>query len=258
MWRLTREGNCELWEEVFGDHFYNRMTQAKALLQGAELATELNDTASAFWYRSQALQIQHEIEKHWKADRGLFLPTIGESGHAKGKISGLDASIILAVLHTGFDDRFLFETDDAKVLSNFHQLVSAFAALYPINHSGFEGLAIGRYPEDVYGGTHFERGNPWVLITAAFANFSYRNSSRAILANREEEARAWFAKAESFLSRIKRHENPDGSLSEQIDAETGYMISARDLTWSHVEVLQALRAREHASKAIMKFGVDRP
>lgn len=247
-----RNPNCELWEEISGDHFYNRIVQVKALRQGAEFAKNHGDSGSAFWYQTEALKLDHELQKHWRTERGLFLPSMNVIGDDKGKNSGLDSAVILAALHSGFDGEFVLEPTDSKILSNFHLLVQAFQQLYPINRVGFPGVAVGRYPEDIYGGTHFDRGNPWVLITAAFANFSYQNAKAAQRLDRQEESQAWLAKGDAFLKRIQIHGNPDGSLSEQIDAETGYMISARDLTWSHVEVLQALRARQQVLRRSAK------
>src|SRR5262249_1935246 len=37
----------EIWEEVKGNHFYTRLVQRKALLDGAKLAEELNDSGAA-------------------------------------------------------------------------------------------------------------------------------------------------------------------------------------------------------------------
>ena len=41
-----------------------------------------------------------------------------------------------------------------------------------------------------------------------------------------------------YLETVRRYANPDGSMSEQIDKETGAMISARDLTWNYVSFLR--------------------
>ena len=49
-----------------------------------------------------------------------------------------------------------------------------------------------------------------------------------------------------YLARVKYHPNPDGSLSEQMDRDTGFMTSARDLTWNYAAFLTAIRSREEA------------
>ena len=45
------------------------------------------------------------------------------------------------------------------------------------------------------------------------------------------------------MLRVQLHANPDGSLSEQIDRHSGYMSSARDLTWNYAALLTAAWAR---------------
>ena len=86
--------------------------------------------------------------------------------------------------------------------------------------------------------------------TAAFANASYRVALAKFDPGHALEAETWFKKGDAFMSRVQTHANPDGSLSEQIDRASGYMTGARDLTWSHVEVIQAIRARAPAAAAL--------
>ena len=50
-------------------------------------------------------------------------------------------------------------------------------------------------------------------------------------------------KGNDFLRRVQYHANPDGSLSEQINKETGFLESARDLTWNYAAFLTAIDKR---------------
>lgn len=50
-------------------------------------------------------------------------------------------------------------------------------------------------------------------------------------------------KGDAYMRRIIYHANPDGSLAEQIDRNSGYMVSARDLTWSYAAFITAFGAR---------------
>ena len=251
-----RDANCEPWEEVAGHHFYNQLVQERALKDGAELATALDDPGAANWYASQAEAISVELQKYFNPSTGAFVPTLVQTGGLQGKTSGLDSATILAVLHTSFEPTRapLIGFNDSRFISTFEALVSAFQPLYSVNTNTVAanvGPAIGRYPEDVYDGLGFANGNPWVLITAAFANASYRIAENQMQAGSPAAAKAWLARGDSFMERVKLHANADGSLSEQIDRQTGYMRGARDLTWSHVEVIQAIRTRNRVRSLIL-------
>lgn len=86
-----------------------------------------------------------------------------------GKSSELDIAVVLAVLHAGRSTGWAklttsfeavkggesFESAD-KVLATLDKLVKAFYETYPLNKGRREGdkkeaVALGRYPEDVYG-----------------------------------------------------------------------------------------------------------
>ncbi len=244
-----REKSCDIWEEVEGDHLYTRLAQHRALEDGATLATDLGDPAAAHFYRSQAAELRVAIAKHWDATRGLLLPTIGRSGGLDSKKSDLDSQVILGLLHGSG-----IAIDDTRAIATMKAQSETFARLYSINfRSGAPGVAIGRYPEDVYDGDRFEGGNPWVLTTAAFATAHYAISLAAldngdrIIADRE------LSSGDEYLERIRYHSMTDGSLSEQLNRDTGFMTSARDLTWSHAELIRAAHARE---KLISKRGAS--
>jgi glucoamylase len=125
--------------------------------------------------------------------------------------------------------------------------IESFKAIYPINQrAGVAGVGIGRYPEDRYDGANMEGGNPWILITAAFANAYYRAAMEMAEVGDLPQAKSLFVQGDQFLKRVQYHANPDGSMSEQFDRRTGFMTSARDLTWSHAEIIQASWARKRA------------
>ena len=50
-------------------------------------------------------------------------------------------------------------------------------------------------------------------------------------------------RGDAFMARIRIHAAADGSLAEQIDRNSGYMCSARDLTWSYASLITAAWAR---------------
>lgn len=55
-----------------------------------------------------------------------------------------------------------------------------------------------------------------------------------------------FEEADSYLSRVLFHRNADGSLSEQMNRENGYMQGAPNLTWSHASFITAKLRRDEA------------
>jgi glucoamylase len=139
---------------------------------------------------------------------------------------------------------------------------------------------IGRYPEDKYNGANDDEGNPWFLLTAAFAEHAYRVRdifSKAQAIGVTELNRGYFSAAlaasgstatvsagdsiaasdprfsamtkglttigDRYLRRVRRHGAPDGSLSEQFKGSNGVMTGAVDLTWSYAGLLTAFDRR---------------
>lgn len=176
------DSSFDLWEEVRGDHFYTRLVQRRALMEGAALADRMGDGGAARWYRSQARAIEPTIERHWDANRGFVVATLDRDGGLEGKASDLDVAVILGALHAsspGKDDRYFHVTDD-RVLATAEKISEAFRKLYAINGRERDGdnqplgVGIGRYPEDHYSGVaHQNSGNPWFLATFAFAELYY-------------------------------------------------------------------------------------
>lgn len=175
-----QDPSYDLWEEVEGTHFFTQMVQRKALVNGAVLADQLGDSASAATYRATAASMAAEIQGFWNPSEGQIVTTLNWVGGLSGKNSGLDSATILGVLRGGTDDGFFGVTDD-RVWATAEKMRVAFQNLYPINQTTQDwqgqpmGTAIGRYPEDTYnGGPTRSGGNPWFLATAAFGEFYYK------------------------------------------------------------------------------------
>ncbi|RYZ76521.1 MAG: hypothetical protein EOP05_04760, partial [Proteobacteria bacterium] len=98
----------------------------------------------------------------------------------------------------------------------------------------------------------------WILLTAAFASSSYKIAGELLKAGQDVQAKEWFLKGESFLDRVRIHGNPDGSLSEQINRDNGYMMGARELTWSHAETLHAIAARASVTGGLKSLKLAPP
>jgi glucoamylase len=280
-WQMA---SFDLWEEVLGTHFFTRMAIRKALLDGAALADRMGDPNAAEFYRAQAQDVQGALADHWDATRGYLVATLDANSNDKNKISGLDAGVILGSLIGCEEDQFFCPSSD-QVLATAYHLQQSFAQLYPINQvrtnsqGDVLGTAIGRYPEDTYTGTSVEGGgNPWFILTNAFAELCYRASKEfdsarminvtslnldflnSILAGDSVSIRAGDTIVETdlrfqvivnalhtagdrYLNRVRYHTDAKGSLTEQMNRYSGFMQGARDLTWSYSSFLDASWAR---------------
>ncbi len=198
----------DLWEEEIGYHFYTRIAQRRALIEGAKLADDLGDDSllkfkiypegrdphtverrSAEGYRISAEELGRWLGGFWDDRRKYILVTkdIPER-RLYWKTADLDSAVILGVLHSEGSDGFYSPSKD-QVLATMYALEQRFVQEYEINTNPDLQLserlpgqteedrrplspAIGRYPEDHYDGYNGNNdtlGNPWVLTTNAFA-----------------------------------------------------------------------------------------
>ncbi|KAI9027151.1 glucoamylase b [Phycomyces nitens] len=266
----------DLWEEVSGVHFYTLMVMRRALLQGVGFSGLYRDAIHAANYQGTIGSIEDRLESFWSPSHNYILATKDrERGYEKP--SGLDISVILAANQLSSLKDGFFTPESDKVLATAAALEYSFGTIYPINQDvpSHLGIAMGRYPEDIYDGHRSSQGNPWFIATSAFTELYYN----IILAFKAKPTditvnhinRPFFAKfdsqavpgkiyvkggdeynmllediaasADRFLATIKYHQHPNGSLSEQFNRWTGFQQGARDLTWSHAGLITATRAR---------------
>jgi glucoamylase len=241
------EQGFDLWEEVKGLHFFSRMAQQAALLKGAKLAEKLNDPGAAAFYRATAADIRRAINDHVNYSLGYVVPTLNQTDGWRHKTSQLDVSILLASLYFTTEDDF-FAPNNPWIKVTADKLEESFKRIYPINNGNSSlGVAIGRYPEDVYNGNGSGEGNPWFLATAAYAEL---NCYLAASALNQRDADTHNQKAISYFDRIIFHTAPDGHMSEQLNRYTGFNQGAVDLTWSYVSYIRAYRMCAAENKSI--------
>jgi glucoamylase len=177
-WRAT----CyDLWEEVRGHHFFTRLLQRKALVEGAVLATRLGDAGAARFYLEQARDLDGELRRHWDPERRYLVSMRDQE--TDGPRSGLDSSVIVATLggYSIREDELhgeeLYPVEHEQVLATAVAQKRTFQSLYPINDPSrrIAGIAIGRYPEDRYDGYRTDSiGHPWPSLTIGFAMYHYK------------------------------------------------------------------------------------
>lgn len=271
-----KDASFDLWEEVLGDHFYTRMAQRRAMVDGARLARRMNDSGAALFYEQQAQAISESLESFWSPSSFHILTTLNWAGGHTEKVSNLDVAVILAV-NQAASPGWSFSPSDPRVMSTAVRLTEAFEQAYSVNSGkrDHEGQAmnpgIGRYTEDRYNGVGTDGlGNPWFLATHALAEYFLRlgaeiRSSGGVLITPESRtflsrfASLEFAPgqsiltrgdgrfqalvdslalhAEAWIRRSRQHTSSAGNQSEQFNRDNGYMQGARDLTWNYASFL---------------------
>ncbi|KAF1839344.1 hypothetical protein BDW02DRAFT_514350 [Decorospora gaudefroyi] len=281
-WNRT---SFDLWEEVDGLHFFTLMVSARALRLGSRFALAFGDPGAARWYEVQARYAEGLLARFWNEGKGYVVATLWSGGRR----SGLDCGVLLGSLHaTDADDgeeegELLFPPWSDQILLTLLSLSRDQASRFPINNrynpERFQGIALGRYPEDTYNGyTSTSTGNPWFLCTSTAAEILYRAAAHiartgsltisevgvpfyaALLATtptlhpgtltaekdkellRRIKARL-ISVGDEFLDTVRRHVDDEGAMSEQFDRGSGFMVGARDLAWSYGSFLGAVRGR---------------
>lgn len=248
---------CDLWEEIRDpDFFWNRVTMKKAMIVGAAFATQMGDSASAASYTATMQAIN---------------ATLYSSHYNGGFVQECAARTRDTAVIVGFNDGYdssdnLFAPTSKEVAQTVASYNTLFCNEYAVNGAdtakGLPGVLYGRYGGDTYAG-----GNPWVLSTAALASVFYRGAAHVLkygvpaadvlaiwkaainspsdLPTGAAELAAVFAnQGDGVLLRLREHVTARGfHLDEQIDRNSGAEMSAKDLTWSYAEVLNAMHYR---------------
>jgi len=238
-----QEENFDLWEEVYGHHFFTALLQRRALIDGAALAERLSDGTAAAFYRKQAQVIELRLRQHFNPDNGLIEASLSpHPGPQKWK--ELDTAVVLAVLLDKGEDRFI-ALDNPYLKNTVDALKTNFATEYPINYSKKGAVLFGRYPGDTYDGYHTDgQGNPWFILTATIAEYYYRLATQTF--SKKGETPLFLdmvQKGDAYLQLVKEH-SPELQMKEQINWKTGIQQGAESLTWSYTAVLSAIEAKQ--------------
>ncbi|WP_131781763.1 glycoside hydrolase family 15 protein [Legionella gresilensis] len=239
-----REDNFDLWEEVYGHHFFTEMVQRKALLEGAQFARQLHDESRANYYEAQAKQITEDlnsfIDKNNKIIQATRPPHPGRQ-----KTLELDTSVILATLLGNTHDN-VFAPSDEYIKNTATALKNQFQT-YPINANHTDGILFGRYIDDIYDGYGDSEGNPWFILTATMAEYYY---TLGTMMPNTALSTSYLKQGDNYLNLIKEYA-PNLYISEQINRYTGQQQGAYSLTWSYVSVLRAIKVREQLNDMLI-------
>jgi len=251
---------CDLWEEVRStDFFWNRFTMRKALLQGSKFAKSVGKDASrASKYAAVAETITKALSDH--AD---------SSGFVCESTNRCKDTAVIEAFNVGYMDDGIFAPLNKEVVATLAGLSQTFCRDFGLNqeaaNAGIPGVLFGRYEGDSYAG-----GNPWVLLTASAANLLYRQAealakgtvldtevaaSLEQLLGAQATPSSLLGAGDAILLRMKKYLTNGMHMKEQIDRNTGAMLSAKDLTWNYANVLKAMKGRTAAADAITSTSI---
>jgi len=246
---------CDLWEEVkSNDFFWNRFTMRKALLQGAKFAQSVGKDASrASKYSAVADTITKALSDH-----------VGSDGYVCESTGRCKDTAVIEAFNVGYMNDGVFAPLSKEVVATLAGLSSTFCRDFSVNANaakeGVPGVLFGRYEGDHYAG-----GNPWVLLTASAANLLYRQAE-AVAKGAKPDAEAatllttlvggevtpnnLLGAGDAILLLMKKYLINGMHMNEQIDRNSGALLSAKDLTWNYANVLKAMQGRGVAVDAI--------
>lgn len=288
----------DLWEEINSLHLFTALTQLKAIQNGLDIIKIVEEKDNDFIIKLnstfQALRFFIVVDSGFKVSNVPYLIET-PSLVVQGRRSGLDIASILATLKSHDmssrdSQQIPFPIEDTSVFSTLIALINDMKYRYPINHKylgTFNGVALGRYPEDVYDGYGITEGNPWFLATASASELIFKLiyhlynvngdytfktdhvkfikeiSGVSIVSDAKGEFSIPFGSesfkqisasllqyGDSFLEIIKTHVDGEGHMSEQFNKYNGYLEGAEDLTWSYGSFWSALRWREKALELV--------
>ncbi|KAJ3078686.1 glycoside hydrolase 15 protein, partial [Quaeritorhiza haematococci] len=286
--KMWPNSGFDLWEEVPAQHFFTRMVQRRALIEGSVFAASLGDTTSSQTYKSQADSLSSVIDRHWDSSNKYIREMIDTPNWYNR--AGRNIATVLAVIH-GYNGDGFYSPVNERILASVDKLRADFEREYSISgiRNDQAGLALGtpfgRYKEDVYDGTQGNnngntRGHPWFLATLAVAEHHYLAAQeylktgsitvtdislpffQSIKANNLSAGQTYpktspqfstiinalTRTADEYVRRTKFHVGPSGRMAEQFSRDNGFQLSAEDLTWSYASVLTMNFARRKLSQ----------
>jgi len=257
---LQNATGCDLWEEIrSADLYFTLAVNRRGFYKASKLVAALGDSVSAAHYQSLADQLKVKLATHYKDGY------IQEEMNLRPK----DAATIVALNDAYCDDGF-HSASGPEAAGTIQTLNNVFGSEYQINqqdtNNGVPGILYGRYPGDVYFG-----GNPWILNTFHLGLLYYRAAQEVLTSGTDGMHTHWFPvlgrridshvelayalleAGDGCLTRVRYHSIGNGlHMNEQIDRNTGYLLSAKDLTWNYASLLSALQSRQSFFEALKK------
>ena len=205
----------DLWEQRFGMHTYTASTVFGALMNAAKFAALLGKTEAETRYTTAARQIQDAIVKYlYDEKEGYFYKCITIENGKTVIDKQLDISSVYGVTRYGI----MPASDD--------RLSKAWKKTEDELEIGRKTGGLVRYKDDFYlRAVPDSIGNPWFITTLWKAQY------HIMTAKNEQDLMV----VKDILNWTVRYSLASGVLSEQINPDTGELISVAPLIWSHAE-----------------------
>ena len=225
-----KKPSFDIWEEIYGWHFYTRLVQLKSIKETLRhlylfKSGELQEEKLRVCYN----ELLNDLKDHL-AD-STIISSFNEDGDI---VKGDDASILLAFSHISYDADIVKTIPFEFVNHTCQQLVNFFREKY--NDPNL--YLIGRYPNDKYYDGHI-----WVLCSCCLAQvyielYRRRNIvkySSPMHRSASNPNNNCIEIANQILERILTLDT-NLILPEQFNANTNEYLSARKLTWNYSEL----------------------
>ncbi|HEY5668231.1 MAG TPA: glycoside hydrolase family 15 protein [Candidatus Saccharimonadales bacterium] len=206
----------DLWEERFLTTTYTSAIVYQALLVAADFADEFDYPDNAVYWRNAAAQILEGSKVFFDDSRKCF---------RKGFLLQQDGSL-------AFDNTLDVSSLYAAMMFYPAQTMAkeVKATVEAIEDSLLDKTPIGglpRYEHDRYFTVNPDyQGNPWHVTTLWMAQYYIRAHQ--------------LDKARHYVDWSLSHALPSGMLSEQVDPDTGFVVSITPLVWSHAEFVNTI------------------
>lgn len=224
------KGSFDLWEEKSGTSTFTSSTVYAALMAASKFADLLGKNQSAKHYREAAAEVKEGILKYlYDEKEGYFYRMLFLDSEVPGVEKTVDISSVYGVFRFG-----ILDPDDPRLTR---------AISYTMHHLGLTtpigGMA--RYEGDNYYRTRDGYpGNPWFIGTLWLAQYYLT----------QVKTPDDFGIVKKLLQWCVDHAMPTGILSEQLNPDNGYQISAAPLTWSHSEFVITVLDYLHKLKTL--------
>lgn len=203
----------DLWEEKFLSSTYSTAIVARSLVRASEIAAICNDEEeTARW-----LSVAESLDKH--SDR-YFDETTGQL--IKGfLLDNQDYKIDNKLDVSSFYGCWMYDYGSVEYVQK--TLTNIENVLLDKSPSG----GVPRYEDDNYFKSDpAYKGNPWFVTTLWLAQY-YASIGQS-------------DKTKQYIDWTLKHATESGLLSEQVNPETGFIVSVTPLVWSHAELINTL------------------